>query len=112
MLIPRTQDFMTGVPAIPGKHLSIELVSKMVCLEFCRENTELTFPGQRNWYCAGHIQGALRPYQQTSWNHLLGIKLHKLWWFGPEPTLHIPWPGLHYKISPSDFMYFALCPDE
>jgi len=26
----RTQDFMTGVPAIPGKHLSIELVSKMV----------------------------------------------------------------------------------
>ena len=37
MSICRTQDFMTGVPAIPGKHLSIELVSKMVrffCLQF------------------------------------------------------------------------------
>ena len=25
-----TQDFMTGVPAVPGKDLSIDLVSKMV----------------------------------------------------------------------------------
>ena len=34
ILVFRTQDFMTGVPAIPGKHLSIELVSKMVCFLF------------------------------------------------------------------------------
>ena len=77
MLIFRTQDFMTGVPAIPGKHLSIELVSKMVGFQFLAAKCNVTFPGERDWYCARHIQGALRPDQQAAWNHLLGINLHR-----------------------------------
>ena len=77
MLIFRTQDFMTGVPAIPGKHLSIELVSKMVGFQFLAAIFYVTFPGERDWYCARHIQGALRPDQQAAWNHLLGINLHR-----------------------------------
>ena len=68
MLPLRTQDFMTGVPAIPGKHLSIELVSKMVCWLTAISYLKATFAkreymvssGERDWNCTRHLEGALR----------------------------------------------------
>ena len=102
MLPLRTQDFMTGVPAIPGKHLSIELVSKMVCWLTAISYLKATFAkrkymvssGERDWNCTRHLEGALRSDQQAARNNLLGIKLHRLcggidsWDFSKKSSLY------------------------